>query len=257
MSEFIDLIAPLIQREAKNRGYKVCSPIIAQAICESNWGKSVLSKTYHNYFGMKAGSSWKGKTVNLKTREEYTAGTLTTIKDNFRVYSSMEEGVKGYFDFISTKRYANLKTAETPLQYLQFIKADGYATSSTYVNTNMNIVTKNNLTIYDNFNVVVPEVPSVPVVENSPYLKYYTIGKVYTLQANMYVRKTANGEKTNYSQLSSNAKANGYADANGKGILKKGTKVTCKEVCAVDNQVWIRIPSGWVCGYNGSKQYVL
>ena len=147
--DFIKQIAPIIQQEAKIRGYKVCSPIIAQACIESAYGKSKLAAKYHNYFGMKCGKSWKGKSVNLSTREEYSPGTLTTIKDNFRVYDNMNDGVKGYFDFISSTRYSNLKTAITPKQYLEMIKADGYATSSTYVNTNMNCITKWNLDKYD------------------------------------------------------------------------------------------------------------
>ena len=149
--DFIAKIAPIIQKEAKARGYQVCSPVIAQACCESRYGFSGLAK-YHNYFGLKCGSSWKGASVNMATKEEYTVGTLTSIRDNFRTYSDMEEGVKGYYDFISTKRYANLKSAKTPLEYLERIKADGYATSSTYVNTNMNYILKHDLTKWDDFN---------------------------------------------------------------------------------------------------------
>lgn len=151
---FIYEIAPLVQKYAKEYGYKVVSPIIAQACIESNYGLSGLSAGYHNYFGMKCGSSWKGKSVKLSTKEEYTQGTLTTIKDNFRVYDSVEEGIKGYFEFISTKRYANLKTAMTPQQYLEMIRADGYATSYTYVTTNMNCIKKWNLTQYDTIETI-------------------------------------------------------------------------------------------------------
>lgn len=146
---FIKTIGPLIQQEAKKRGYKVCSAAIAQACIESNYGKSGLSAKYHNYFGLKCGKSWKGKSVNMKTKEEYTVGQLTTIKDNFRVYDNMEDGVTGYYDFISTSRYANLKTAKTAQEYLERIKADGYATSSTYVSTNMGVVNKYGLTAFD------------------------------------------------------------------------------------------------------------
>ena len=146
---FISAIAPLIQAEAKRRGYAVCSAVIAQACIESAYGKSKLASAYHNYFGLKCGKAWKGKSVNMKTKEEYTVGTLTTIKDNFRVYDSMEEGVKGYYDFISTARYAKLKTAKTPQEYLELIKAAGYATSSTYVNTNMGVVNKYDLDRFD------------------------------------------------------------------------------------------------------------
>lgn len=159
---FINKIAPLIQAESKKRGYKVASPIIAQACCESAFGTSSLGYKYHNYFGMKCGSSWSGKSVNLKTKEEYSVGQLTTIRDNFRVYDSMEEGVVGYFNFISTKRYANLKEAVTPRQYLEMIKADGYATSSTYVATNMNLVDKYGLTRFDDapFRPITPQLIS-------------------------------------------------------------------------------------------------
>ena len=153
IKKFIDEIAPIIQKYAKLYGYKVASPIIAQACIESAYGTSSLGYKYHNYFGMKCGSSWTGRSVNLSTKEEYKAGTLTSIKANFRVYDSMDAGVKGYFEFISAKRYFNLKTATTAEDYLQKIKADGYATSSTYVSTNMSCVTKYNLTKYDNFAV--------------------------------------------------------------------------------------------------------
>lgn len=147
--QFINNIGYIIQEEAKDRGYKVCSPIIAQACLESNYGASMLSARWHNYFGMKCGSSWKGKSVNLSTKEEYTQGQLTTIRDNFRTYDSMEDGVKGYFDFINTKRYANLKNATTPREYLEFIKHDGYATSSSYVNSNMNVISRHDLERFD------------------------------------------------------------------------------------------------------------
>ena len=148
---FIKTVAPIIQRLAKERGYQVVSPIIAQACLESGYGTSGLAK-YHNYHGLKCGPYWKGKSVNMKTKEEYSPGTLTTISDNFRAFDSMEEGLKGYFDFISTKRYANLKTATTPKRYLELIKADKYATDSNYVQKNMKVVTDCNLTIYDDLN---------------------------------------------------------------------------------------------------------
>ena len=153
--KFISQIAPLMQAEAKKRGYHICSTAIAQACIESAYGTSSLGWKYHNYFGMKCGSAWKGASVNMRTKEEYTVGTLTTIRDNFRVYDSMEDGVKGYYDFISVKRYANLKTATTPQMYAERLKADGYATSSTYVNTLMNTVRKWDLDKWDDNNPVI------------------------------------------------------------------------------------------------------
>lgn len=166
--QFINEIGYIIQEEAKARGYKVCSPIIAQACLESNYGVSQLSARWHNYFGMKCGSAWKGQSVNLATKEEYTVGQLTTIRDNFRAYSSMEEGVKCYFDFISTKRYANLKRATTPKQYLEYIKSDGYATASSYVSSCMSIISRHDLERFDD---------GAPVPVGNPYKRTDNIMK--------------------------------------------------------------------------------
>ena len=85
----------------------------------------------------------------MKTQEEYLAGSLSTISANFRAYDSMEEGVKGYFEFIQLPRYANLKGVTSPRQYLQNIKDDGYATGSQYVDHVMNTLNLYDLTQFD------------------------------------------------------------------------------------------------------------
>ena len=148
--QFVIEIANYVRKYAPQYGIKVYSPIIAQAIHESGWGESSLSAKYHNYFGLKCGTLWRGKSVNLSTKEEYSAGTLTTIRSNFRVYDNMEEGVKGYFEFIQLPRYSNLKGVTNPRQYLQNIKNDGYATGSQYVDHTMALINLYNLTQFDN-----------------------------------------------------------------------------------------------------------
>ena len=234
INDFITRIAPIIQKYSHQYGYKVSSPIIAQACLESRYGQSGLAK-YHNYFGLKCGKSWKGMSVSMSTKEEYVHGALTTIRDSFRVYSNLEEGVKGYFDFISTSRYANLKTATDPKQYLEMIKADGYATSSKYVENNMAVVNKHNLAKYDT---------------TSGYL----IGQNYTLQSDMYVRQSPNGAKIKYDSLTEDGKKNGKFDEEGNAILFAGTRVTCKGMSGK----WMQIPSGWVCTVsNTGKTYII
>ena len=147
--QFVLDIANYVRKYAPKYGIKVYSPIIAQAIHESGWGESSLSARYHNYFGLKCGTLWRGKSVNLSTKEEYSTGTLTTIRSNFRVYDNMEAGVKGYFDFIQLSRYSNLKGVTSPRQYLQNIKNDGYATGSLYVDHTMALINLYNLTQFD------------------------------------------------------------------------------------------------------------
>ena len=147
--EFIEVIAKYVIKYANDYGIKVHSPIIAQAILESGWGGSTLASKYNNFFGLKCGGAWKGKSVNMATKEEYTVGTLTDIRANFRVYDSIEDGVKGYFEFINYSRYSNLKGVTNPEEYCRRIKADGYATSSKYVDSLLRVIRENNLTRFD------------------------------------------------------------------------------------------------------------
>ena len=164
--QFIDYIAPIIQREGFMRGYQIVSTTIAQAIIEGACGTSKLAHDYHNHFGLKCGKSWKGASVNMKTGEYY-GGQYTTIKDNFRAYASDLEGVEGYYDFISTKRYANLRDAKSYRQFAEYLKADGYATSPVYVNTLCNTVTKYNLERFDEKNIHVTYFPQYTGTGNS------------------------------------------------------------------------------------------
>lgn len=250
ISGFIGQIAPILQREAKARGYKVVSPAIAQALQESLSGKSAsgisqLAEKYHNYHGMKCGQYWlkQGKpSVSLKTGEEYKPGVITQITDYFRVFSDMESGLKGYYDFLDMKRYSRVRYAETPEKYMQEIKDSDYCTSSTYVKNCLSKISKYNLTQYDS------AVTGDPVPGNR-----FQFGKNYTLQSDMYIRYSAGGKKKKFLQLTKNAKSNGYADADGYGILKKGTVVTCKGTeKVVDGAIWMNIPSGCVCAVGSS-----
>ena len=149
--EFIQCIAPLVIKYAPQYNVKVYSPIIAQAILESASGESSLGKQYNNFFGLKCGTLWTGKSVNLRTGEEYTPGSYTTISANFRVYDTMEEGVRGYFEFLfrNRTRYNNLIGETDPYEYLVKIKADEYATSSNYVRNVYNVIKSYNLTRFD------------------------------------------------------------------------------------------------------------
>ena len=146
---FIQKVAEKVNKYAPLYGICVHSPIIAQAIIESGWGSSVLARKYNNYFGLKCGSSWKGGSVNMATREEYKPGVVTNIRDNFRTYEDFDAGIRGYFEFINRSRYANLKRVKNPEEYVRRIKADGYATSSKYVDTIMKVIRDNKLTRFD------------------------------------------------------------------------------------------------------------
>lgn len=155
---FIEQIAPYIQKYASQYGIKVCSPIIAQAILESASGTSELAKNAHNYFGLKyrAGRCPSACGIYYKDGSEQNKdGSYTSSAMQWMKFPNMDAGVKGYFDFINISNYSNLKGVTIPKTYLENIKKDGYATSINYVQNNMNVINKYNLTKYDIENEVV------------------------------------------------------------------------------------------------------
>lgn len=125
------------------------SVIIAQAAIESNWGRSALSAKYNNYFGIKAGKSWKGKTVNMKTGEVFD-GKNVTINSNFRVYDSLADSIRDRNRLLRMPRYKAVESADTPQKQAEAIKAAGYCTATNYVESIMATINANGLTLYDN-----------------------------------------------------------------------------------------------------------
>lgn len=86
----------------------------------------------------------------------------------------------------------------------------------------------------------------------------YKVGTTYTTQVILKVRSGAgtNYAQKSYNQLTFNAKANACSTGVNVGCLKAGTRVTCQEIRQVGNDIWIRIPSGWIAGKYNGKTYV-
>ena len=150
-NEFLETVAKLVVEENNRRGKPLFpSVVIAQAICESNWGQSQIMMKANAIFGIKATSNWKGKVYNANTQECYDGSTYTNITACFRAYNSLAESIADYFDLIlGLSRYQGAINASSPLECITAIKNGGYATSPTYINTIMSIINSNNLTKYD------------------------------------------------------------------------------------------------------------
>ena len=98
------------------------------------------------------------------------------------------------------------------------------------------------------------KLPTSDLVDTS----LYSAGKTYTLEQDLYVRDAANGSKVKFDKLTMNAQENGKKDLFGYGILKKGTRVTCQGIKILPNDnVWIKIPSGWICARNSKNIYAV
>lgn len=146
-SEFIEAIGNAA-RSYYDKYQILPSLTIAQAICESNWGKSSLSAKYFNFFGMKWNSKCGCEYVTLPTKE-WTGSEYITINAKFRKYPDFSSGIKGYYDFLQMKRYQNLRGVKDAEEACKLIAADGWASGPKYAITLMNYIRNNDLTKWD------------------------------------------------------------------------------------------------------------
>lgn len=238
------------------------SVCIGMACLESGFGYgtdgSRLMYKHNAVFGQKVGSGktatlyWTGKFFTSKTSEEYRVGEHTIIQAAFRAYDTLEQCVFNYYELLNTSLYARVKAGVDYGTQMEQIKMCGYMTSSTEVNSVKKIIAEFNLTQYD-YN----EGHAIPVGIKPETPSKYIVGKVYTLNNDLYVRDAPDGNKVKFEAITLDAKAHAKFDNCGQAILKKGTKVTCKEVNALETSTWMRIPSGWVCACNKKNTYIL
>lgn len=153
--DFISRIAPCAQKAYKELGKIYPSICIGMACVESAYGTA--GSCFHNsYLGQKVGTGktatryWGGKFFTSKTKEEYTVGVHTTINAAFRSYDSMEQCVFNYYELLNSKLYSGVSSGVPFTTQMQQIKGCGYMTSSTEVNSVIQIILKYKLTQYDN-----------------------------------------------------------------------------------------------------------
>lgn len=127
---------------------------IAQAILESNWGNSNLTKEANNLFGIKADYYWKGDFVTFETNEYHN----TMITDKFRKYNSLDDSIKDHSDFLlKNQRYeeGGVFEAKTYKEQAKALESSGYSTAEdefgnkTYAKMLEQIIRQYNLQIID------------------------------------------------------------------------------------------------------------
>ena len=110
---------------------------IAQAILESNWGKSSLAREARNLFGIKASKDWTGEVYKKQTKEQKPTGEVYTITADFRKYGSYLESIKDHDKFfVSTpwrvQNYKKVLEAKNYKTQALSLRECGYATDLNY-----------------------------------------------------------------------------------------------------------------------------
>ena len=152
---FIVEIAPCAQKAYKELGKVYPSICIAMACVESAYGTSQIMRKNNAFLGHKVGSGktalkyWDGLSFNARTKEEYTIGTHTVIRDNFRKFKDMEQCVFNFYELLNSGAYKKVLANVDYATQMKQIKECGYMTSSTEVNSVLSIISRYDLTKYD------------------------------------------------------------------------------------------------------------
>lgn len=163
IATFIEQIGPCAQNAYKILGKVKPSVCIGMACVECGYGTAGSVK-YHSYLGHKVGTGktalkyWDGTFFTAKTKEEYVIGQHSVIVDAFRSFKDMQQCVLNFYELLNTGLYSRVKADADYITQMKQIKACGYMTSSTEVNSVLNIIQKYNLTKYD-FNSGTPNYP--------------------------------------------------------------------------------------------------
>ena len=154
--EKVDFVKKISELSYENyEKYNILPSItVGQAILESSWGESDLTKKSNNIFGIKADARWNGKVVKANTSENYN----DKIVDAFRKYDSMKDSINDHGKFLSeNKRYeeSGLFKAKHYTTQPQALEDAGYATKKNekgeliYADILIDLIKKYNLQLLD------------------------------------------------------------------------------------------------------------
>ncbi|MBR5274663.1 MAG: glucosaminidase domain-containing protein [Bacteroidales bacterium] len=229
--EYIKKMYSILVMMCVKYGYhNVAAGMVAQSIQEG-WN-SGLATVYHNYWGMKTSSDFHGKTIAMNNKQKNDPAV-------YRTYLSMEDGCKGYFEFLSYPRYSSLKYCTSDEEYLDKIGPCGWNGNKGYGSRCKSHLKE----VYE-------------ALGSAPHALTWVINNTYTTQQDLNVRRDPDGDLLMLDDLTDNAKANAFVSPNGNAVLKRGTRVTVKDICVRGNTTWLKIPSGWICGKNSKNIYV-
>ncbi len=138
------------------------SVILAQAILESNWGRSTLARRNRNLFGIKARARSDASGV-VYTTTEYQRGRPRRQKARFAHYPDFAACLDDYARLLARPRYAAARAvAANPAAFARELQRCGYATDPRYAHKLSLLIRRYDLTQYDAAAAPRSVIPSEP-----------------------------------------------------------------------------------------------
>ncbi len=146
--DFIALIGPAARACHKAAGVPA-SITVSQAVLESGWGESGLTKKANNLFGIKADSLWRGETVTLDTKE-FIRGQWVVVPAKWRKYSTWQASVDDHAAFLKRNpRYKDCFLCVSAQTFARALLKAGYATDPDYADKLIRLIGTYNLAWLD------------------------------------------------------------------------------------------------------------
>jgi hypothetical protein len=144
---FLNLAGGAARTSATRTGVPA-SITVAQAILESDWGRSGLAQSASNYFGVKAlGGLGDDGVVWMPTAEYTPGGQLYQTVSAFRAYKSLSDSILDHDQLLARlDRYAPaMQVATDPRQFAHLLVQGGYATDPAYADKLISLMDQYNL----------------------------------------------------------------------------------------------------------------
>jgi flagellar protein FlgJ len=129
------------------------SVTIAQAILESGWGRSTLTRDDHNYFGMKCFGDPGPVALGCRdyATHECSGGDCWPTSASFRAYRSDADSYVDHGKQLATlSRYAEaMRHTADPDRFAREIHLAGYATAANYADKLIDLMKQHNLYRHD------------------------------------------------------------------------------------------------------------
>ncbi|HEU4347436.1 MAG TPA: sporangiospore maturation cell wall hydrolase GsmA [Actinoplanes sp.] len=152
--QFIAAAVPGAQQGWRQYGVPP-SVTIAQAILESGWGRSGLSMTHKNYFGIKCQNGRFGTLASgcytYRTNECTKAGNCFTTTGSFRTYATMAHSFRDHGNFlrVNSRYKPAFGYTRNANKFIWTVWKAGYATDPNYYTKITGLMSSHELYKYD------------------------------------------------------------------------------------------------------------
>lgn len=224
-------------------------------------GRCEVSNKYNK--GKHNGIDLVGAGYTLDYVVAHSSGTVVGVVANCNRNTS-KTGERIYGNYVKIKHDNGMYTLYAHLKYGTVAVKNGQRVSKGQVlgymgNTGYSFGAHLHFEVRNISNVQIDPTNYVGVAlpDNKPQpVNTYKIGTTYTTQVDLRVRDGAGTTEKQKKRSELTLDGQKHALPGEYACLKSGTKVTCKDVKNIGNDVWIRIPSGWIAGHYNGKVYV-